>query len=239
MLSPSEQLGRAGCVAAPTARPLGEVGHGHRVGALAAAAARRLGTVDARLAYQAGLYHDVGKAMLPIDPRVLRRALTTEERRVVQLHPVFGAVALARAGAHPLVVAGALFHHERVDGTGYPYGLTGRAIPLIAQIVGAVDVYDALHSARSYKSAWPRREILAYGRDHEGRWFSPGVWAAVVREAENPRSSRRSPCRHPGRQAVTVSPPAGPIRFQSPAKEPVTSASSEPSVVNARHLIVR
>ena len=166
----------------PSDAVAGEPGHGTRVASLAARIARRTGAVDPEHAYRAGLLHDVGKVLLPFDPTQIFRDLTPGERTVVEWHPSLGAALLAAAGEHREVVDGVLFHHERLDGTGYPYGLRGDDVPLIAQVIGAVDVYDALTSVRSYKPAWSRTAVIQYGIEHRGREFLPEIWDAVVAE---------------------------------------------------------
>lgn len=221
-------------------RPLGEPGHGRRVGRLAAHVAARLGGADPTSAYRAGMLHDVGKAMLPVDPTRLPRPLTPGERAVVQMHPLLGAQLLLQGGADEMVVTAALLHHERIDGSGYPFGLGGDEVPMVAQIVGAVDLYDALRSARSYKAAWSRADVLRYGASQRGRWFLPEVWDALVATTEPSPHVIASISERPRRtQAVTTSPPAGPMTVQSPENEPRTNASSEPSVAKARQRMVR
>ncbi len=158
----------------------GEPGHGDRVAELARALAVRLSMPRPELAYEAGALHDVGKAALPFDPTVLPRQLSPAERAQVETHPELGAIIVAEAGYPDEVVEGVLLHHERIDGSGYPYGLAGADVPLLAQVVAAVDVYDALSTARCYKDPWCRRAVLRFGERHRGRWFLPTVWDALV-----------------------------------------------------------
>ena len=81
----------------------------------------------------------------------------------------------------------ALRHHERYDGSGYPDGLAGEAIPLPARIVTVADVFDALISPRPYKPAWSIDEALAYLREERGRLFDPACVDALLREEERLR----------------------------------------------------
>ena len=67
------------------------------------------------------------------------------------------------------------YHHERWDGTGYPHGLKGAAIPLAARIFAIVDVWDALSSDRPYREAWPREKIISHIREQSGKHFDPQV----------------------------------------------------------------
>ncbi len=158
----------------------GERGHGSRVAILSEAVAIRLGYARPDHAYEAGRLHDVGKAALAFDPTVLPRALTRDERAEVEHHPELGALLVAEAGYPADVVAAVLLHHERLDGSGYPYGLSGAAVPLLAQIVAAVDVFDALTSARCYKDPWCRELVLRFGEAQRGQWFRTDAWEALI-----------------------------------------------------------
>jgi len=119
--------------------------------------------------------HDVGKIGIP--DRILQKPgkLTPEEWAVMQEHPVIGARII---GNHPkgllrMAYDIALTHHEKWDGSGYPQGLAGEAIPLVGRIVAIADVFDALTTERPYKKAWPINEALAYIREQAGKHFDP------------------------------------------------------------------
>lgn len=129
--------------------------------------------------------HDIGKVGTP--DAVLRKPgkLTDEERMIIQKHPCIGGDALiaikGRWGENPFLnIASeiALCHHEKWDGTGYPYGLRGETIPLSARIVALADVYDALTSARVYKPAMPHAEAVGRIVADAGKHFDPNVVAA-------------------------------------------------------------
>lgn len=158
----------------------GERGHASRVASLAQAVAAHVGYSNLEAAYLAGLLHDVGKAMLPLDPATIPRQLTEIEAKIVRTHPILGAVASAQAGASEEVVRGIFFHHERLDGSGYPLGIEDPAVPMIAQIVGVADVYDALVSIRFYKPAWRRDRVQAYLRNQAGSSLAREVVEAVL-----------------------------------------------------------
>ena len=135
-------------------------GHSERVGEWARQTALAIGwsECDADVIGQAGLLHDIGKIGVP-EP-VLRKngPLTDEEWRVMKGHPVIGAQIVA---PFDFFADGAVIvrhHHERCDGSGYPDGLMGGAIPLGARIVAVVDVYDALTSDRPYRAALSSRD---------------------------------------------------------------------------------
>jgi response regulator RpfG family c-di-GMP phosphodiesterase len=74
----------------------------------------------------------------------------------------------------------ALTHHERWNGSGYPNGLSGNAIPLVGRIAAVADVYDALTSWRSYKAAWSAEDAIDHLRQESGRLFDPGCVAAIL-----------------------------------------------------------
>ncbi|GAB5602661.1 two-component system response regulator [Thermus sp. FJN-A] len=126
--------------------------------------------------------HDLGKIGIP--DAILRKPgpLTPEEYEVVKTHTLIGARLLA-GGRSPLTQMAeriARSHHERWDGTGYPDGLKGEAIPLEARIVGVVDVMDALLSERPYKPPWPLAKVLDEIRAQRGRQFDPQVVDALL-----------------------------------------------------------
>ena len=78
-------------------------------------------------------------------------------------------------------------HHEKWDGSGYPRGLKGRAIPLSARIFAVVDVWDAVQSNRPYKKAWPREQAIQYLREQAGIYFDPHIVGVFLREMEQGR----------------------------------------------------
>ncbi|WP_245971466.1 HD domain-containing phosphohydrolase [Calidithermus terrae] len=159
--------------------------HVKRVAANAARLAEALGldfnTVDV-IRHTAPL-HDVGK--IGISDLILKKPgkLTPEEFEVVKTHTVIGAGLLAGGRTEMLQVAEriARSHHERWDGSGYPDGLAGEAIPLEARIVSVVDVFDALTSKRPYKRAWTVEEALAEIAAQAGRQFDPRIVEALLR----------------------------------------------------------
>jgi putative two-component system response regulator len=121
--------------------------------------------------------HDVGKIGIP--DRILQKpgTLDADERRIMQSHVEIGVRIIGEHSRGVLAVAHriALGHHEKWDGSGYPSGLAGEAIPFEARIVAIADVFDALTSARPYKKAWPVEEALNYLRDNRGRHFDPAL----------------------------------------------------------------
>lgn len=129
----------------------------------------------ADLLFHAAPMHDVGKIGTPDAIMQKPGPLTAEEWVVVKNHPVIGAGIIGRHDNELLEMARiiALTHHEKWDGTGYPRGLKGEAIPLVGRIVAIADVFDALTSDRPYKQPWPVEEAIGYVEREAGRHFDP------------------------------------------------------------------
>jgi putative two-component system response regulator len=132
-------------------------GHCERLAAHAAATGLSLGLSDEdiRTLYTGGYLHDVGKIAIPDAILLKPGRLTAEEFAVMKLHPVIGDALCRRLPMLDHVRPIVRWHHERLDGSGYPDGLRGDRIPLLAEIIGIADVYDALTSVRPYKRALP------------------------------------------------------------------------------------
>jgi putative two-component system response regulator len=132
-------------------------GHCQRLGAYGMALGRRLRLgadelADLRLG---GFVHDLGKIAIPDAILTKPGPLTPEEFATMKQHPVVGARLCGNLRVLTRVRSIVRYHHERLDGSGYPDGLRGDAIPLLAQIIAVADVYDAVTTARSYKEARP------------------------------------------------------------------------------------
>ncbi len=127
--------------------------------------------------------HDIGK--LAISDAILLKPgrLTAEELVQVRRHAANGAAMLAGSSSAVLQLAAeiALTHHEWWDGSGYPSGLRGEAIPLCGRIVALADVFDALSHERPYKRAWPTSQAVDEIRRLRGRQFDPDVVEAFDR----------------------------------------------------------
>ena len=108
--------------------------------------------------------------------------LDAHERELMKKHPIYGADILGPEEEHLLSTARAiaLSHHERWDGTGYPYGLKGEDIPLVGRIVAVADVFDALITARPYKRAFSVEETMEYMTTQSSRHFEPRLIDALV-----------------------------------------------------------
>jgi putative nucleotidyltransferase with HDIG domain len=112
---------------------------------------------DQDLVHLCGLVHDIGKIGLPVGLLEKPGALTLEERREMERHPVIGEEILRNVDDYGAIAEIVRSHHERIDGTGYPDGLTGDDIPLLARIIAVADAYNAMTSDRPYRDAMPSR----------------------------------------------------------------------------------
>jgi HD-GYP domain-containing protein (c-di-GMP phosphodiesterase class II) len=124
---------------------------------------------------QGALLHDIGKLGIPDAILLKPGSLTDRERQVMQQHALYGYHILAPIISLRQTLDIALYHHERWDGSGYPYGLKGEQIPLVARLFAVTDVFDALTSDRPYRSAWTHTQAVEYLREEAGRLFDPKV----------------------------------------------------------------
>ncbi|GGQ57176.1 HD-GYP domain-containing protein [Streptomyces asoensis] len=157
-------------------------GHSERVGQASVLIARELGMDESRIEMLrfAGILHDVGKLGVPT--RLLRKdgPLTPQERRVIELHPEYGHEITRGIAFLGEARSAILHHHERLDGTGYPYGLSGGQIPEPARVVAVADAFDAMTSTRSYSRARPVGAALEELRRCAGAQFDPRMVAALA-----------------------------------------------------------
>ena len=153
--------------------------HTERVGDLAARLARHFGHDDRTvwLVRQAAPLHDLGKIAIPDHVLLKPGKLTDEEFEVVKTHAVLGARVLAGSDSDLLATAErvARTHHERWDGSGYPDGLAGDAIPLEGRLVHVADVFDVLVHERPYKESWTVEAAAEEIRRGAGTQFDPHV----------------------------------------------------------------
>jgi len=132
----------------------------------------KIGLEPARVhrAGMAGLLHDVGKAMIPLAILNKPGRLNDKELTIMRRHPLAGAQLLMGVNADQDLLEAALYHHEKVDGSGYPHGLKGEAIPLYARMTSICDVYDALTSHRPYRQGWPPARAIRYMLTRRGQF---------------------------------------------------------------------
>ena len=157
--------------------------HLARVQVYARELGRELGLTDAEqeALLAASILHDIGKLAVPEHIISKPGRLTPEEFEKMKIHPIVGAEILERVQFPYPVVPIVRAHHEKWDGSGYPYGLKGEAIPIGARILAAVDCLDALSTDRQYRRALPLDEAMKVVRQDSGKHFDPRVVDALSR----------------------------------------------------------
>jgi len=130
---------------------------------------------EAEVIEMAAPMHDIGKIGIRDEILLKPGKLTPEEFEIMKTHTLIGHDILKDSPSKFLQMGGiiALGHHEKFDGSGYPYGKKGEEIPIEARIVAVADVFDALVSERPYKNAWSTQAALEYMDSHRGRHFDP------------------------------------------------------------------
>lgn len=190
-------------------------GHSERVGRASVLLAQELGLPEDRIEALriAGILHDVGKLGVPTRVLCKDGPLTPEERRIIELHPEYGHEIVRGIGFLGEARAAILHHHERLDGSGYPYGLVGGQIPESARVVAVADAFDAMTSNRSYRRARSVGTAVGELERCAGSQFDPEMVAALVRALD----------RHGWHQEVTADDPG--VRGNVP---PVRSPPAAP-----------
>jgi HD-GYP domain-containing protein (c-di-GMP phosphodiesterase class II) len=158
-------------------------GHSERVARIAVELARELGLSEPELGdvYLAGLLHDIGKIGVPDSVLGKRGSLTADEFAQITPHVLIGCRILEGFRGVSHLLPSVLSHHERFDGTGYPHGLEGDAIPLLARILAVADCYDAMNTARPYRAPVPQDQIEATLNLGRGRQWDGEVVDAFFR----------------------------------------------------------
>ncbi|MCI0519772.1 MAG: HD domain-containing protein [Chloroflexi bacterium] len=158
-------------------------GHSQRVTNLAVRLGREIGLNDADLLHlrRGALLHDIGKMGVP--DQILHKPgpLDDDEWVIMRRHPQFAEGMLAPIPYLKPALDIPLYHHEKWDGSGYPYGLKGALIPLATRVFALVDVWDALLSERPYRPAWSHEQTLDYIQTQSGVHFDPAVVAAFIK----------------------------------------------------------
>lgn len=169
--------------------------HSKRVAELAELIGLQMGLPQekASLLYEAGFIHDIGKIAVPSEILTKAGQMTSEEFEMVKQHPVLGANILAPITMYREILPAVQYHHERLDGSGYPEGLKGDKIPLSARIIAVADVYDALTSDRPYRKAEKEENVLTEIINSKGTKYDPDVVDALVEVLKTYKKSDSSP----------------------------------------------
>jgi putative two-component system response regulator len=158
--------------------------HIERMGHFSAMIGRAAGLCsdDVEMLLMAAPMHDIGKVSTPDNILLKRGKLDAPEWEIMKLHPVAG-YDILKDSASPLLRNAAdiaMGHHEKFDGTGYPYGRKGEDIPLFARICAISDVFDALTSVRTYKAAWSIDDAVRYIENRSNAQFDPALVASFM-----------------------------------------------------------
>jgi len=201
--------------------------HLERVRVYAVALGEELGLSDLQLAAlrAASILHDIGKLAVPEHIISKPGKLTPEEFEKMKIHPVIGSDILERVQFPYPVAPIVRYHHERWDGSGYPDGLAGEAIPIGARILAAVDCLDALASDRQYRRALPLDEAMRKVADGAGKSFDPRVVEVLQqRYRDLEQQARAAAAEHGVAESPRVTrgqaPAAGFQKMRASAKEP-------------------
>ncbi|MCX5705746.1 MAG: HD domain-containing protein [Candidatus Omnitrophica bacterium] len=130
------------------------------------------------------LLHDIGKIGIPEAILNKKDDLTEEEREQMKKHSLIGARILSEVDEFYEPILGVKYHHERYDGTGYPDGLKGEEIPLIARIIAIADTFDAMTTHRPYRASIPKEEAISIIHKESGRQFDPVIAEAFLSACE-------------------------------------------------------
>jgi len=170
-------------------------GHNRRVAELCVEIGRQLGmsATELRVLARSGLLHDVGKLGIPDAILEKQGPLDESESALMKTHPEIGVTILKRGGHFKRELLGVLYHHERMDGSGYPHGLLADAIPIEARIVAVADTYDVLITDRPYRHARGGREARRVVQEEAGSHLDPRVVVGLMRALDRQETSTDSP----------------------------------------------
>jgi putative nucleotidyltransferase with HDIG domain len=156
-------------------------GHSKRVSEYSVLIAKELGLDPTEIhnVRIGSLLHDVGKIGIPDSILKKKGKLTPDEVATVQSHPLTGWKILHQIRLLEPMLLAIIEHHEKLDGSGYPYGLSGNQISIMGRIVAVADVFDAMTSDRPYRASIPIPEVLAYLDENSGTLFDPKCVSAL------------------------------------------------------------
>ncbi|MBI5824781.1 MAG: PAS domain S-box protein [Chloroflexi bacterium] len=157
-------------------------GHTQRVTELTLKVAATLGFTEEELSHirRGALLHDMGKMAIPDEILQKPGPLNETEWEKMRRHPTYAYDMLSPIAYLHRALEIPFYHHERWDGSGYPHGLKGEDIPLVARLFAIVDVWDALSTDRPYRKKMPRTEVIKYLRDNSGKLFDPKLVEAFM-----------------------------------------------------------
>lgn len=164
------------------AKDLYTQGHSKRVALYSKELAKRMGYSEEKLneVYYIGLLHDIGKLGVGDDVINKKGRLTDSEFAEIKKHPEIGYDILKIITEIPDISIGAKYHHEKMNGFGYPDGLAGAEIPQIAQIIAVADAYDAMTSNRSYREVMPQDKVRSEIEKNSGTQFAPEIASLML-----------------------------------------------------------
>ncbi len=162
-------------------------GHSERVGKYAVTFAERLGLNEryGQLLFKGAILHDIGKIGISDSILLKKEKLTYEEFEEIKKHPEIGMKICAPLKSSRPLMNIVLYHHERMDGTGYPYGLMAEEIPIEARIIGIADVFDAMTSARPYRPALRQRDACEIMRQFAETHFDQDLLPVFLELAQH------------------------------------------------------
>ncbi len=158
-------------------------GHSKRVGIYSREIAKALNLTEEEIdnIYYIALLHDIGKISIPLDILNKPGKLTDEEFEIMKSHTTAGGKILEGISTIPHIVEGAMYHHEKFGGGGYPKGLKGEEIPFIARIICCADCYDAMATKRTYKEPYTKEKIISEFERCSGSQFDPQIAELVIK----------------------------------------------------------
>jgi len=169
-------------------------GHAERVALSAIRMGEKVGLTpdELRALAQGSLLHDIGK--ISVTNEILNKpaALTPEERKEMEKHPIYGYEMCKKLGFMEAELEIIRWHHERVNGRGYPDSIPGARIPVMVQIMAVVDVYDALTSKRAYRGAMTHEQAIRHLETYSGFYLSEkyvNLWKEMTNQQVRPDSS--------------------------------------------------
>jgi putative nucleotidyltransferase with HDIG domain len=157
--------------------------HTQRVAAAAVKLARRLGMANTALVHvrRGAMLHDIGKMAIPDNILLKNGPLSADEWQEVRRHPQYAYELLSPIPYLAECLDIPRYHHERWDGSGYPFGLKGKEIPLAARLFALIDVFDALTARRPYRPGWDPKLAREYVQQEAGKLFDPEITTEFMR----------------------------------------------------------